>query len=359
MSMCKVKEQARAYHIGDGQPVRWYVILLPSSHRGMATGLKEERERRIKHGESVFDYFAPSYVEVKKMKGKLVKTDRPLLYNYVFIRASVDEIFKLKQYLPQYNFLPKVKGEKEDYYPYLSDKAMENLKWIANSYSNVLPVYIPKAETLVKGDRIRITEGQFKGAEATVVVQPGAGEKDIMVSIENWMWVPLLHVKPGQYEVISLNEESKHVYSSLDNQRVISGLHNALQNLHHPDHIPETDKQFARKVIAQYGSLRMETDVMRCKLYSILLPAYALAGDLKAFEALVSTVEAILPAIKAEQSKALLLVMLYGCTDSSIYYEQAHQFTRSWRLDKNPKKSKLQLLKWLDDFDEWLGHEFF
>ena len=173
MSMCKVKEQARAYHIGDGQPVRWYVMLLPSSHRGMATGLKEERERRIKHGESVFDYFAPSYVEVKKMKGKLVKTDRPLLYNYVFIRASVDEIFKLKQYLPQYNFLPKVKGEKEDYYPYLSDKAMENLKWIANSYSNVLPVYIPKAETLVKGDRIRITEGQFKGAEATVVVQPG------------------------------------------------------------------------------------------------------------------------------------------------------------------------------------------
>ena len=156
--MCKVKEQARAYHIGDGQPVRWYVMLLPSSHRGMATGLKEERERRIKHGESVFDYFAPSYVEVKKMKGKLVKTDRPLLYNYVFIRASVDEIFKLKQYLPQYNFLPKVKGEKEDYYPYLSDKAMENLKWIANSYSNVLPVYIPKAETLVKGDRIRITE---------------------------------------------------------------------------------------------------------------------------------------------------------------------------------------------------------
>ena len=178
--MCKVKEQARAYHIGDGQPVRWYVMLLPSSHRGMATGLKEERERRIKHGESVFDYFAPSYVEVKKMKGKLVKTDRPLLYNYVFIRASVDEIFKLKQYLPQYNFLPKVKGEKEDYYPYLSDKAMENLKWIANSYSNVLPVYIPKAETLVKGDRIRITEGQFKGAEATVVVQPGAGEKDII-----------------------------------------------------------------------------------------------------------------------------------------------------------------------------------
>lgn len=339
------------------QPLRWYVMLLPSSHRGIATGLKEERERRIKYGEPVFDYFAPAYVEVKKLKGKLVKTDRPLLYNYVFIRATVDEIFNLKRYLPQYNFLPKVKGEEEDYYPYLSDKAMENLKWIANSYSNVLPVYVPKSETLVKGDRVRITDGQFKGAEATVVIQPGVGAKDIMVSIDNWMWVPLLHVKPGQYEVIALNKDSKHVYSSLDNQRILSGLHAALKNLYHPDGIPESDRQFAREVVSQYGNLQMETDVMRCKLYSILLPAYALTGDQETFNTLVSTVRSILPAVKAEQSKALLLVTLYGCTDNSIYYEQAHQLTHAWRIEKDPKKSKLQLLKWLDDFDEWYGHK--
>lgn len=338
------------------QPIRWYVMLLPSSHRGLATGLKEERERRMKYGEPVFDYFAPSYVEVKKIKGKFVKTDCPLLYNYVFIRATVDEIFHLKRNLPQYNFLPKVKGEKEDYYPYLSDRAMENLKWVADSYSNVLPVYVPKSETLVKGDRVRITEGQFKGTEAIVVIQPGAGMKDIMVSVENWMWVPLLHVKPGQYEVISLNEDSKHVYSSLDNQRVISRLHGALKYLHHAEGIPETDRQFAREVLSQYGNLRMETDVMRCKLYSILLPAYVLAGDQEVFKALVSTVESILPAVKAEQSKALLLVTLYGCTDNSIYYAKAHQLTHSWRMEKNPKKSKLQLLQWLDDFDEWYGH---
>ena len=77
--------------------------------------------------------------------------------------------------------------------------------------------YIPQPDGLRKGDRIRITEGRFKGVEATVVIQPGAGRKDVMVCVENWMWVPLLRVMPGEYEVIALNDEDKHVYTRLDN----------------------------------------------------------------------------------------------------------------------------------------------
>ena len=50
---------------------------------------------------------------------------------------------------------------------------------------------------------------RFKGVEATVVIQPGAGRKDVMVCVENWMWVPLMRVMPGEYEVIALNAEDK------------------------------------------------------------------------------------------------------------------------------------------------------
>lgn len=39
-----------------------------------------------------------------------------------------------------------------------------------------LPVYVPEAGYLRKGDRIRITDGRFKGVEASVVIQPGVGE---------------------------------------------------------------------------------------------------------------------------------------------------------------------------------------
>lgn len=46
----------------------------------------------------------------------------------------------MKRFLPQYNFQPRVREKDDACYPYLSDEAMENLKWATASYSDVLPV---------------------------------------------------------------------------------------------------------------------------------------------------------------------------------------------------------------------------
>ena len=207
----------------NNNAVRWYVLSLPDCHRGGVRGLQREQDRRIQAGEPSFGFFAPSYQEVRRIDGKFVNTQRPLLFNYVFVRASERDVFQLMQRFPVLSFLPRVRERKREYFPYLSDAAMENLQWVARSYSNTLPVYIPQPDGLRKGDRIRITEGRFKGVEATVVIQPGAGRKDVMVCVENWMWVPLLRVMPGEYEVIALNDEDKHVYTRQDNDCMLNG----------------------------------------------------------------------------------------------------------------------------------------
>lgn len=157
----------------DVHTVRWYVLSLPACHKGPAKGLRKELDRRVRLGEPTFDFFAPSFVEMHRREGRLVETHRPLLYNYVFIRSSVYEIFRLKRDFPLYNFLPSVDGRGS--YPFVSDREMENLRWVARSYSDELPVYVPEAGYLRKGDRIRITDGRFKGVEASVVIQPGVG----------------------------------------------------------------------------------------------------------------------------------------------------------------------------------------
>ena len=90
----------------DLKAVRWYVLTLPTAAGGRrdrispSKGLDVELSRRERRGETLFEYFAPSYVEVRKVGGKLVNTRRPLLFNYVFIRSSVEEIFRKKQALP-------------------------------------------------------------------------------------------------------------------------------------------------------------------------------------------------------------------------------------------------------------------
>lgn len=354
-----VSEQLRARK--NSNAVRWYVLALPTSRQGHYQGnparaLRMELERRTRNGEPVFEYFAPSYVEVRKQHGELVRTNHPLLYNYVFIHASEAEIYRMQRFLPQYNFLPRVREKDDAYYPYLSDEAMENLKWVAASYSDVLPVYTPGPERLMKGDRIRITEGQFKGVEASVIIQPGGGRKEVMVCVENCMYVPLLCVEPGQYEVIALNADNRHVYTRLNGDRLPAGLHKALKRYHSPEGVTDADRALASEVLQQYANLQLDSDVMRCKLYSMLLPAYAILGDREAFDQLLGTVRSILPLIRAEQSRSLLLVTLYGCTNCCLDYEQAHAAVDPWRGEQPLKKSKAQLLRRLDDYDCWLSH---
>lgn len=354
-----VSEQLRARK--NSNAVRWYVLALPTSRQGHYQGnparaLRMELERRTRNGEPVFEYFAPSYVEVRKQHGELVRTNHPLLYNYVFIHASEAEIYRMKRFLPQYNFLPRVREKDDAYYPYFSDEAMENLKWVAASYSDVLPVYTPGPERLMKGDRIRITEGQFKGVEASVIIQPGGGRKEVMVCVENCMYVPLLCVEPGQYEVIALNADNRHVYTRLNGDRLPAGLHKALKRYHSPEGVTDADRALASEVLQQYANLQLDSDVMRCKLYSMLLPAYAILGDREAFDQLLGTVRSILPLIRAEQSRSLLLVTLYGCTNCCLDYEQAHAAVDPWRGEQPLKKSKAQLLRRLDDYDCWLSH---
>jgi len=234
---------------------------------------------------------------------------------------------------------------------------MGNLRWVAESYSNELPVYVPDSGRLLKGDRVRITSGYFAGMEAEVVIQPGGGHKDVMARILDCMWVPLLEVKPGEYELIELNTKGKHVYTHLDNDRLREGLHDALGRYHASGSVSEEDTRLALEVLRSYGSLRAETDVMRCKVYSSLLPAYKLLGEEDEFVRLLATMRSMLPAVKAAQSRALLLVTLYGCTDSALYRQMAHEVVDPWRGESSPKKSKQTLIRRLDDYDRWLRHD--
>ena len=62
--------------------------------RDPARALRMEASRSVKRDEAMLEYFAPKYIEVKRKGGEFVRTERPLLYNYVFIRSTEAEIYR-------------------------------------------------------------------------------------------------------------------------------------------------------------------------------------------------------------------------------------------------------------------------
>ncbi len=79
---CSERGTARVGKRHDLKAVRWYVLTLPTT--GVARRDKISPAKSLmpsfpgakRRGETLFEYFAPSYVEVRKVGGKLVNTRR-------------------------------------------------------------------------------------------------------------------------------------------------------------------------------------------------------------------------------------------------------------------------------------------
>ena len=345
----------RLEYLKSLQEEHWYVLKLPATSKSCEAELDAEKMRRERAGEKSFDYFAPTYIPAPSGNSGACKQKRYLLYNYVFIYSSVNEILQIKRRMPQLNFLPR-KGEGPNArYPYVSDTEMERFRWIASAYANQVPMLDASVYQLTKGDRIRITKGQFAGVEATLVSYNGSKRKDIVVQVEDLLWVPLIHIEADQYELISLNEKSKHLYSQLDSPKYWNGLHVAMEHTLKGE-VEEADKTIANEVVRMFKNLEVDTDITRSKRICLLLMAYTVLSKDKDKALLLEEVEALYPCVNAELAKAFMACTLYACTDNYFYWEQSHKIINQWIKEGKMKKSKEHLIKRLNDYDLWLGH---
>ena len=71
----------------------------------------------------------------------------------------------------------------------------------------------------------------------------------------------------------------------------------------------------------EYGNLTLDSDIMRSKLHALLLQVYTILGESPKRENQLNAIQKMLLAVRAELSRALLLVTLYGCTDNRLYYD--------------------------------------
>lgn len=331
--------------------VRWYVLTLPCCHRGPARGLEEELAWRRSHGEPEFEYFAPVYTDASGEGTSGAK--RALYFNYVFVHASETEIMRMKTRRPLFNFLRRMAdADGGTHFPYLTDEAMANLRLVAEAYSGRLPAYTPQPGMLRRGDRVRIVGGRFDGVEATLLRAPASTRDELAVCVDNWLWVPVVHVAPGHYEIIELSAEGKAKYSVLDNERTLGRLRSALVcslSRRAPD---GADVALAAETALRYGRLQPPSKVLRCKHAAMMLQAYAVAGDRLRLGETARTAEKLLREVDAEQSRALLLASLYGTTRR--HREEALAAVAPWRGEPNPKKNKRTLIEWLDAIESAL-----
>lgn len=340
----------------NSNAVRWYILTLPHGHRGGASALQAEVERRKRSQEPLFEYFAPRLIETRIIENHAVVTDTPLLFNYVFIHASEKDIYAMKQTsLQHYNFLPRRHGDSGDYYPYLTDAMMESFMWVAKAYGHKVPYSIPEPQRLVSGDTIRITKGPFKGLDAVIMTQKGSSGKTLVVNI-NEFWIPLAKLRHGEYELVSLTDVEDTRKESFDCDAHFETLHELMAIHCAGKEITFGDSRRVEKILALCRSYEATTNIIRCKLYALSIQSHMLLGHTSEAEQLATEAMSLYPLVTAEYAKALLASVIYLATDSSIYYDEVHALIAPWRKESSPKRAKRLLMKKIEDYDKWLKH---
>ncbi len=338
---------------------RWYIMFFPWGKSGLTVGLEQELKRRKNSREKLFEYFAPTYVVMKEVDGKMVTSTENMLYNYFFVHTTENDLFEIKRHQPQYSVMrPAINADGTRHYPFVSDETIKTLRWIARSYGGRIPICFIDQMLLMKGDKIRITNGRFKGTEAHLVANPGSDKKDVMVYVDNWMCVPLMNVHPEQYTIIGLNGtadgQAKNL-SEFDDASLSQELHEALCRFHR-EQTTDSDIALAERVCREYADVKTTTSLQRCKQYAFILPAHTILGNKEKADNILSLMRMLLDEIKSEQVMASTLLTIYGCTDNVFDYEKIHKIIDTWAKEEAPKKSRLTLVSRLADYDKCFGH---
>lgn len=118
-------------------------------------------------------------------KGKLIWKNVAALHNYIFIHSTREKINCIKQeYIPWLRYVILPNRNEDSRIMTVPLKQMESFIAIAGNEKERILYLNPDELNLTSGDRVRIIDGPFKGAEGILIKIKNQREKRVVVKID-------------------------------------------------------------------------------------------------------------------------------------------------------------------------------
>ncbi len=166
---------------------QWYV--LEARHNGALKAQKLFGDLQIKS-------YVPMESKALKTKGGKVTTKFvPIFYNLIFAQTSFTRLNEIKALNPYLWY--KTDGPTGNSKPMtVNDEKMQIFIDFIDGNFDKINYIDPSSFDLKAGERVRITDGPFKGKEGTFVKVKGQRKLQIVVAIDNLLAVTIAHNNP-------------------------------------------------------------------------------------------------------------------------------------------------------------------
>lgn len=324
--------------------VRWHVLAGHRSNmkagRSLDTLVKSFNSGRS----SGLEYFSPSFIDISNRGGKVSRTNRSLLCQYLFMRGEEKEVREFCKVNPDFNMVVR-RGIEDGERGYLtvSDKEMANFRRLAAIYRYSVPCFSLDEVDLEKGDKVEIIGGMFEGVVGILESQKGKQGGRVIVKVGDGIGVATYDIQAEYIKVLEFAKGSKRLYDILDShtarlQRIIAGVYGGSP-------LVISDIATIDYFLRRYSSVVPDNDKLKSKFYALLAVDYQLTEQQgKAEESVIACLES-LSSVTNRATLALVRQLLYVATGDRNHLSEAGSLLESDKENSSSLSSaRIQLL---------------
>jgi len=254
-----------------------------------------------------------------RREGKMIKRERPLAYQYVFIKGTPNEVKKLCSLDNGLSFV--INRSCASRYATLTDPEMDQFRRVAMALGNELPFYDIADINLEEGDKVEIVEGTFPGLVGYYIPRPKSDTGEVVLAVTQSMGTVIYDIKARYVRVLEFSKHSRRSYDQIDAYvpRLLAALRYYAERQTLPDKLATELTIFVRRM----GSVRLDNRKLEAKLLGLLTTSYHILGNETAAAATLERLTDRFSSVTSPQTKSLLL-LLRAVTDLTVNPASAH-----------------------------------
>lgn len=255
--------------------------------------------------------FNPTFVSVVRRGAKSVRTERPLLCNYMFVRGTTDQI---RDFCESTNWAVRMARSHaggEDALPEpmtVSDADFEAFRHIAKVYRYDVPCFSLDEVDLSRGDRVQVVGGIFDGVTGILESRKGRTGGRVVLRVAENIGVATYDIEPQYIRVLEFAAGSKHIYDVID--AFVPRLERAAAERAADGELSMSATAALTYFVGRYGHARIGSAKIAAKYHAVLAAAHALLGSEEQAAAEAARVAGLMPAVTNARTTALINKLL-------------------------------------------------
>lgn len=240
----------------------WLVMYSNSGDIGIQDLLEAKKAESETTG--ICDFFVPFDVTRQVVDGKTVEVKRLIAGNYIFIKATREDILRLRQESPFDAILRFLHPSSS---PtgciYVSEEDIQNIRLAVKSLDNNVEYFVPTSKELVVGDYVRILDGDYAGVKGILESVKGHEGGRVIVPLRDVLAVRTSKISADNIQLLDLAkapDSQGKSYTSRAYKKIrvlIADSERLLEERKRQGMLSQSSKEEALRLIRRFSQLKL------------------------------------------------------------------------------------------------------